>query len=273
MANGMTYEQLADGLNKQGFWKSVSGFQKVHFNRRYALVVEDVSARNKLVESGLNIDGRHIMFSYHRGRVYTRVLISQLPIGISELDLREIFSFYGEILQITYVTKIMYGRGIDTGDRVLIFKKIDKHVPSYVFGRSWKAFIEYAGQPQTCRICGLTGHIAKDCARNKGPSPEGNKPESEDYVPETPGQPEESSSALMEINTVIPPPVGFQTRSNQAGSALSEFEDREEDVQSIDSLDQDQEAENVKGWEKLPESTFSNASLARDCLNKLKLGV
>ena len=81
-------------------------------------------------------------------------------------------------------------------------------------------------------------------------------------MPETPGQPEESSSALMEINTVFPPPVGFQTRSNQAGSTLSE--DREEDVQGIDSLDQDQEAQNVKGWEKLPESTFSNASLARD---------
>ena len=92
------------------------------------MVVEDVSVRNKLVESGLNIDGRHIMFSYHRGRVYTRVLISQLPIGISELDLREIFSFYGEILQITYGTKIMYGRRIDTGDLVLIFKKIDKHI-------------------------------------------------------------------------------------------------------------------------------------------------
>ena len=62
MANGMTFEQLADGLNKQGFWKSVSGFQKVDFNRRYALIVDDVSVRNKLVESGLNMDGRHIMF-------------------------------------------------------------------------------------------------------------------------------------------------------------------------------------------------------------------
>ena len=64
------------------------------------------------------------------------------------------------------------------------------------------------------------------------------------------------------METVIPPPVGFQNRSNQADSALSE--DIEEDVQGIDSLDQDLEAENVKGWEKLLESTFSNTSIARD---------
>ena len=40
------------------------------------------------------------MFAYHKRRVNTRVFVSQLPIGINEIDLRAVFSFYGEILEI-----------------------------------------------------------------------------------------------------------------------------------------------------------------------------
>ena len=36
------------------------------------------------------------------------------------------------------------------------------------------------------------------------------------------------------------------------------------ELQSIDSLNEDQHAQNVKAWEKLPESDFSNASLAKE---------
>ena len=48
MANGFTYEQLADKLNKLNVWESVSGYQKVDFNRRFALVVEDAELRDVL---------------------------------------------------------------------------------------------------------------------------------------------------------------------------------------------------------------------------------
>ena len=124
MANGFSYEQLADELNKNGYWKSVSGFQKVDFGRRFAIVMEDAALRDKLVE--LKVDGKHVMFAHHRRRFNTRVYVSQLPIVINEFDLREVFSFYGELLEINYVTKLMYGRCIDTGDRVLIFREINR---------------------------------------------------------------------------------------------------------------------------------------------------
>ena len=51
MANGFSYEQLADELNKNGYWKSVSGFQKVDFSRRFAIVMEDV---NEMLHSETN---------------------------------------------------------------------------------------------------------------------------------------------------------------------------------------------------------------------------
>ena len=77
IAQGVTYEQLANELNKQGYWESVTGFQCVDFNRRFAIVIENASVRDKLVERGLNIEGKHIIFGYHKRRANTRVYVSQ----------------------------------------------------------------------------------------------------------------------------------------------------------------------------------------------------
>ena len=65
--------------------------------------------------------------------------VSQLPIGITPLELREAFAFFGEIVEVNYITKVIQGRRIDTGDRVLIFKQVRHHIPSYVFDRGWRA--------------------------------------------------------------------------------------------------------------------------------------
>ena len=70
--------------------------------------------------------------------------------------------YYGDILSVQQVTRVMFGKKLDTGDRVVIFKKIYKDIPSYVTARGWKAFIMYRGQPRTCRSCGKVGHFAKD---------------------------------------------------------------------------------------------------------------
>ena len=43
MANGLTYERLGDSLHSHGFLKYVSGFQKVDFDRRFSLVIEDAA--------------------------------------------------------------------------------------------------------------------------------------------------------------------------------------------------------------------------------------
>ena len=61
----------------------------------------------------------------------------------------------------------MHGKRIDTCDRIIIFNTMEKHIPSYVYVRGWRAFVRYHGQPQTYRVCGLTGHFAMDCPRVK----------------------------------------------------------------------------------------------------------
>ena len=82
LIKGFTYEQLAEELNKAGIWKAVSGYQRVDFNRRISMVVEDHEIRTFLVGKGFNASGVHVFFSHHKRRVdlKTRVYISQLVI-------------------------------------------------------------------------------------------------------------------------------------------------------------------------------------------------
>ena len=81
LIKGFTYEQLAEELNNVGSWKDVSGYLRVDLNRRIVMVVEDPEIRTFLAEKGFNVNGVHVFFSYHKGRVdlKTRVYISQLP--------------------------------------------------------------------------------------------------------------------------------------------------------------------------------------------------
>ena len=97
---------------------AVFGFQKVDLNPRFTLLIENPEVRDRLVVSGLNVDGKqlHVTFFCHKRRERPRVYIPQLPIGISDLDISEVFAFYGNILEFQYIAKMLYGRKIDTGD-------------------------------------------------------------------------------------------------------------------------------------------------------------
>ena len=88
LSDGFTYEKLAEVLHRGWFLCVISGLQKVDYGRRYALVVEDPQVRDTLVSSGLNDEGIHVTFTYHKRREQPRVYVSQLPLGISKIDIR-----------------------------------------------------------------------------------------------------------------------------------------------------------------------------------------
>ena len=59
--------------------------------------------------------------------------MSQLPLGVTDLEMRQVFSTYGKIKDIQSVTRVYHDRRLDTGDRVIIFDVLVKPIPSYVF--------------------------------------------------------------------------------------------------------------------------------------------
>ena len=84
-ANGVDFEALAEALNREGYWSDVAGYQKVDFSGRFAIVFKNTQTRDRLVENGINVNGIHVNFAYHRKKEdpKIRVYISQLPITMA----------------------------------------------------------------------------------------------------------------------------------------------------------------------------------------------
>ena len=68
MVHGFNTDQLADALHKSTILHAVFGLQSVDFGRRYALVVEDKIVRETMVTQGLQSEGRHVLFYFHKKR-------------------------------------------------------------------------------------------------------------------------------------------------------------------------------------------------------------
>ena len=81
-ADGIQYDQLAEELDKKGYWEYVTGFQRVDYDRRFALVFNLAELRDHLVEHGLDIEGKHVQFGYHKRRIPPKicVLVAELPL-------------------------------------------------------------------------------------------------------------------------------------------------------------------------------------------------
>ena len=109
-----------------------------------------------LVENGINVAGVHLNFAYHRKKEdpSIRVRVSQLPIGIDLGEIYKVLKFYGIVKGINKIEKVIQDRKVDTGDRVIIFAKIFRNIPSYVYVRGWRDFVNYRGQMKKCRLCG-----------------------------------------------------------------------------------------------------------------------
>ena len=147
-ANGIQYNQLAEELDKKGYWQYVTGFQRADYNGRFALVFNRLEPRDHLVEHGMDIGDKHVQFGYHKRRIppKIRVSVAELPIGITDLEICGVFRNYRKIFSVTKVEKVIQNRKIDTRERIIMFTSITVNIPSYVHVCGWKAFVKYRGQ-------------------------------------------------------------------------------------------------------------------------------
>ena len=161
-AGNISHERVAEALYKDGYWNSVRVYQKVDLSKRYAVELDNPGMRDRLMTMGLNVDGVHLQFLGHQRSVEPRwkVFVSQLPAGITKDEIRSGFKDYGDIKEVQVVIKFWYQKRFDTGDRIVIFKALVKHIPSYVRIRGWNAYVKFYGQP---------GHV--ECATKLTTSP------------------------------------------------------------------------------------------------------
>ena len=188
--NGVDFEALAEALNREGYWSDVVGCQKVDFSRRFAVVFKNSQTRDRLVENGINVNGIHVNFGItvkRRTPRSERIFLSYLL--VSSWDKFTKFLKRGIVRNIIRIERIIQGRKIDTGDRVIIFTRIAINIPSYVYVRGWRAFINYRGQQKTCRVCSGTDHLAKECPKARGQQ----NPKQPEAQPQ--GEPQDQSSS------------------------------------------------------------------------------
>ena len=199
--NGFDEKDLQDKLHEMGVWMKVEGFQRSDFNRKLCLVIKEEHIRNHSVENGVNLDGLHVKFYFHKSRnTDVKVLVSQVPIGVDSLEIKMHLRSYGNVEKVHNITRSYRNNTYDTGDRVLIFKKLLGHIPSYVKIRGYWAYIKYDGQPATCRICHQTDHLAADCPQNPRKKRKAQDKMNDDKdVPKASENPDKEPESNMEV--------------------------------------------------------------------------
>ena len=190
MVHGFCCEDVADALHKLGMLRVVTGIQTLDYNRRIDVEISNESVRSKILRDGLLIKYHTVTFSQHGSKDATRVYVHQLPLDIPEQEVRAAFETYGSIGRVQPKVMSYHGKRILNGEWCLHFTRLAKQIPSYVSVRGWTAYVNYRGQPKTCRICDGRGHIARDCpTRNDNGDQE--KPKNMD-VHDQPPQSEEN---------------------------------------------------------------------------------
>ena len=152
-------------------------FQKVDLYWRYAIEFDKNDVSERLLANGLTLNGVHVSFASHQKRVFFkqpvwRVYMPLLPSGVTDEEIISALQCFRKIKEVQPITKVIYQRRIDTGDKLVFFTSLHKDIPSYLNIRGWKAFLRYNNQPQTCRLCDKTGHFAKECLTNPRNKPD-----------------------------------------------------------------------------------------------------
>ena len=95
-SNGVSLEKLVEVPDHEKLLPQLTALQKVKYGVMYALASENKKLLEDLVIYGLEVDGKHLTFKYHKANLIN-VYISNIPYGISRVEISAAFSKYGII--------------------------------------------------------------------------------------------------------------------------------------------------------------------------------
>ena len=159
-------DDLLEALEKERILPHLTAIQKVKHGVMYALASDNFHVLQNLVLKGLDVDGVHLTFTYHKKR-FTNVYVSNVLFGVKALDVQTSLSPYGLVKGTRMLYRDFRGYNLPTGDWSVSFERLERDIPSYVLIRGWLAYIKYDAQPQTCRQCGQSGHVFASCPQRR----------------------------------------------------------------------------------------------------------
>lgn len=96
---------------------------------------------------------------------YTYVKIFGYPLDTRSDILEQCMRVYGDLMDIR--DDIDNTINIKTGVKTAKYTKLNEDIPSFIYAGRYHVRTSYQGQPKTCRNCGKTGHLVKDCQAGK----------------------------------------------------------------------------------------------------------
>ena len=148
------------------------------------LVLKNETVKNQLLVEGLNIFGNNVNLQDDSLSAITKVMVYDVPIDMSNERLKDIFSKYGDVIQVDDEKHKVNGRmtSWDTGNKIVSMSSVKIHIPPHMTGphRGQNVSINtwYRGQDrfiapnaatriEKCIKCGLTSHVTENCPEKR----------------------------------------------------------------------------------------------------------
>jgi hypothetical protein len=163
----LTREEILTSLHANGINKE--DLQGIEIQGRHTVyaVFHNYGTRNRFMNKRLTVRDKllhleHPNPTFNRKRL-TQVHVYNFPIDGEIQDLETVIKHYGTCSGSFADATDSYG--LATGERIVTME-ITKDIPSYLYVGKHQVRIRYYQQPQTCRKCYQTGHIARECKEN-----------------------------------------------------------------------------------------------------------
>ena len=130
----------------------------------YQVIAVDIQSAQRLLVTGIDLNGRHFDFKNEHGQDSIKVLIRGLPLDFPLEETSAFLETYGK-LKSRVIQEKWQGTDILTGGH-FAYMMIEKPIPGRTSIKGFKASVIYRNQPKVCFKCTMPGHLARNCSQH-----------------------------------------------------------------------------------------------------------
>ncbi|KAK3085106.1 hypothetical protein FSP39_024467 [Pinctada imbricata] len=173
----ITHVEIYKSISQHIESECIAGIQRVH--RFWRIYLDNDESRTEILDKGIVLRNKTItVYNNNPGRLYlqdensTRIRVKNVPLSADDGQIRRALSIRGCNITTLFREKLRVDGKLtncETGDRIVIVKDLEIHIPKTLEIGRYRAQINYKGQPNDklkCSKCMEIGHTAKECTND-----------------------------------------------------------------------------------------------------------